>query len=445
MVLLLAAGLLLPALYNGFSLLFSDSPFYYFQTIRVHQELPSYRTILYSLWLAAAWPARSRHLLAGIVAQALLLAVLMWQVARTLVPAASWYRLAGGALLLFVCTAAPWVTSQAMPDVFAPITVLALYLMVTQWQRLTRTGCFVVVFALVVGVGTHTTHMALAAALLLACALVAARGQGRRTLARGVGRGAVAVTVGVGLLLAINYRQYSGAVFLSRNGHAFLLGHLVEAGLAQRLLRDECPHTRYALCAFVDEIIPNANWFLWHPASPFNKIGGFEGSKAEAWRLLTGTLRAYPGAHLVTAVRYTVRQFVAIWSIDGLDSYLDCPYLDPVIRQEHPQLYPYFRAARQQRETLHADALATVHQVAACGAALGSLWVLAAAWWRRSSVARDACVGFQVTVWVALVCNAALCGNLSGVFDRYQARLVWLLPLAVMVGAERLRESGWGP
>jgi hypothetical protein len=78
--------------------------------------------------------------------------------------------------------------------------------------------------------------------------------------------------------------------------------------------------------------------------------------------------------------------------------------------------------------------------VVACGAALGSLWGLAMAWRRRSSH-RDACVGFQVTVWVALVCNAALCGNLSGVFDRYQALLVWLLPLAVMVGAERLRGS----
>ena len=186
-VLLLAAGLLLPAVYNGFPLLFSDSSYYYFQTIRVQQDLPPYRTILYSLWLAATWPALPRNLLAGIVAQALLLAALLWQVARTLFPAVSWYRLAGGALLLLVCTAAPWVTSQAMPDVFAPITVLALYLMVTQWQRLTRTGRLVVTFALVVGVGTHVTHMVLAAVLLLAFAIVAARRTWRRALARGRG------------------------------------------------------------------------------------------------------------------------------------------------------------------------------------------------------------------------------------------------------------------
>ena len=29
----------------------------------------------------------------------------------------------------------------------------------------------------------------------------------------------------------------------------------------------------------------------------------------------------------------------------------------------------------------------------------------------------------------ALAGNAALCGALSGVYDRYQARIVWLVPL----------------
>ena len=53
-VLVLAAMLLLPLAYNGFPILFSDSDEYYLNSVTF--EVPAYRTIIYSLWLAAAWP-----------------------------------------------------------------------------------------------------------------------------------------------------------------------------------------------------------------------------------------------------------------------------------------------------------------------------------------------------------------------------------------------------
>src|ERR1041384_2956404 len=140
-----------------------------------------------------------------------------------------------------------------MPDIFAPITVLALYLTVTQWRRMTRTGRFLVTFALMVGVGSHVTHLLVAAALLMMYAVVAARRHGR-ALASGVRRGAMAVAVGVGMLVGINYVA-TGVLVLSGTGHVFLLCHLVEAGLAQRLLHDTCPDARYALCDFQGALV----------------------------------------------------------------------------------------------------------------------------------------------------------------------------------------------
>jgi hypothetical protein len=38
----------------------------------------------------------------------------------------------------------------------------------------------------------------------------------------------------------------------------------------------------------------------------------------------------------------------------------------------------------------------------------------------------------------ALLVNAAVCGVLSGVNDRYQARLIWLVPLLAMLALSRL-------
>jgi hypothetical protein len=44
-------------------------------------------------------------------------------------------------------------------------------------------------------------------------------------------------------------------------------------------------------------------------------------------------------------------------------------------------------------------------------------------------------------LFVALLGNAAICSILVGSNDRYQARLVWLAPLAVGLVATRLRAS----
>jgi hypothetical protein len=39
----------------------------------------------------------------------------------------------------------------------------------------------------------------------------------------------------------------------------------------------------------------------------------------------------------------------------------------------------------------------------------------------------------------ALLANAAVCSLLSGVYDRYQARVTWLLPLLAIVAFHRFR------
>jgi hypothetical protein len=58
--------------------------------------------------------------------------------------------------------------------------------------------------------------------------------------------------------------------------------------------------------------------------------------------------------------------------------------------------------------------------------------------WRLDLAApapEDARLALLACVAVALVANAFVCGGLSGAYDRYQARLTWLLPLAVALAA----------
>ena len=74
--------------------------------------------------------------------------------------------------------------------------------------------------------------------------------------------------------------------------------------------------------------------------------------------------------------------------------------------------------------------------------ALVAYWISRPQTW--TAVEPSAPAGSVWTFWivaagglfVVMVGNALLCGALSGVNDRYQARLIWLVPLfAVLVGA----------
>ena len=120
-----AALLLSAALYNGYPLTFWDTGAY-LEHARTLLPRPD-RLIGYSIFIralsfgATLWPV--------VIAQCVLVAWLVWRVARTLlgrVSIASYLLLA---TVLAVATALPWVAGQLMADVFTPVLVLALFML----------------------------------------------------------------------------------------------------------------------------------------------------------------------------------------------------------------------------------------------------------------------------------------------------------------------------
>ena len=132
-ILLSAILLLWPALLNGYPIVFDDTGTYLSQA--VHRYLGWDRPVFYSLFLfplhltLTTWPA--------IAAQALLAAYTLHLVRRVLLPAISpWW------LPPFVgharpsATALPWFAAQLMPDIFTPLLILALALLLFAPERL---------------------------------------------------------------------------------------------------------------------------------------------------------------------------------------------------------------------------------------------------------------------------------------------------------------------
>jgi hypothetical protein len=191
------------------------------------------------------------------------------------------------------------------------------------------------------------------------------------------------------------------------------------------LLDDTCPGSHYKLCAFKDELPRTADQWLWGGDSPFQKMGRFEGTTAEAQRILWDSIRRYPLLHLGTAANDSARQFTMFATGDQIEPQQWILYsaMDRLI----PNQMRAYLTARQQRwgfDFAPVNRLQVPFGWLSIFALIFALGYTAYSGMRRETVL----LGF---VLVGLLGNAVVCGALSNPHDRYQSRLIWIVPFAL--------------
>lgn len=423
--LLLAAALLgAVPLINGYPLVFPDSGTYIRQAVRLEGALdrpPFYSLFLLPLHLRLSlWPVP--------FVQDLIACAVCFRALSLAFPGLAPARLALALVLAGALTSLPWFSNQVMPDIFTPLILLLVFCLTLGWARLARAERVVMPFALLAMVAFHTASTAFTLALLPAALLLAwRRGTGGRAVLRG---GAL---VAVPVVLAVIAQSLYGYAVIRRltpspAGPFFALARLLDDGPARRYLATACAAgAGYALCGHEDEIRGDNNDFLWRPDSPLQALireRGEAGALDEAGAIVSGTVRAYPGAVLGHAAENAARQLVQARTTD-----VDCPCLGGKIERVVDELFPRERGAfansLQNRGLLPWAALAWVDGIvlAASAVFLGGVALV-----RRRALAGDAGRLLALIAW-GCAANAALMGALSGVADRYEARIAWLVPL----------------
>jgi hypothetical protein len=422
-ILLAAALLLWPALWNGYPLVFSDTGTYLSQAI--HHYVGWDRPIFYSLFLfplhltITTWPV--------IGVQALLAAHTLHLVRRVLLPGASaWWLLALVALLAFA-TSLAWFVAQLMPDLFTPLLVLGLTLLSLAPERLSRRErCWLVLFAGFM-IAVHQANLPLALGLL-AVLLPLRRWLGATVpLGRdGWLRVAAAPVLAAVALVSVNLAAF-GRASLSPYGNVFLLARVIYDGPGMDVLRRDCPRAGWRLCAYVDAMPATTDGFLWHDDGPVVRAGGAKLVSAEAGAIITAALRAEPGKELRAVLANTVLQLALFGSGDGLDPWPRT--VTPWIEHDFPRFErAEYDAARQTLGTLAIPGWMQRLHIATGVAGVVGCGLLVA--FGRRELAR----GFAVAVLLALLGNAAITGGLSLPHDRYQSRIIWLAPLIALLG-----------
>jgi hypothetical protein len=338
-------------------------------------------------------------------------------------------RLLAVGTILVLTTALPWLASMLLTDIFAGLSVLALFILVLHGNK-TSIAEKILLFAFTAFAGA--THSATLAILLgLCCAAWLARPWLRKRIAvSGLVQGSLTVVAGALMLLATNF-AFSGQLAWTPGGYGVAFGRMMQDGIVARYLHDHCPEQELKLCPYRDELPPTADDFLWGH-SMFDQLGRFKGMDDEMGFIVQHSLAEYPARQAEAAIVATAQQLVDVATGEGTLKWL--PHTRGIIERYVPAQTRAMRAARQQRRGIDFTPVNWIDVPVALGSMLLTLAILASSAWRGKL---DEVTLLATTVVLALLGNAVVCGVISGPHDRYGARLVWIATLTVLIAAIR--------
>lgn len=335
-------------------------------------------------------------------------------------------RLRSFALLIAVALVGglSFFTGTVMPDVFAGLMLLAAAMLIAYAPDLSRAEYAFWLIVVLLACLFHKAHLAiLALTLLIGLCFPFVRKRRARVAIWLAGMGVLALFAHLAVVVAV--KGLTGRWPIST---PFVMARLVGDGTAVAYLKKECPVRHFVTCDYLSRMPMTENDFLWSRDPKRSVIGTATAARrraiaAESDAIVTGTLLTYPLREARAEVQNVVRQFFDV----GVEQFALLPTdrIDP-IPALRPVITAYGRSAIA-RGSMPLAAISFVMQLIYVAALAGLLAALAM---RAVGGAR---MTFAVAILVGVATNAIVSGAISGVFDRYQGRVAWLLPLALAV------------
>jgi hypothetical protein len=408
------------ALFNHAPLVFSDTIAY--ATAALRHEIPEFVSVYYGILILplhqgiTLWPV--------VFVQGAIMGHLLYLVIRCVsdgIVAKFQTLLIIAGLCCF--SSLPWITGEILPDVFAPVVLLGIFLQAFCSNQLTRGESWYIAVLTTVGIAVHLSHIPIAFGLImLALALQLMFVPAQISVHRLVVL-VLALFIAVGSMLAVNWFQ-SRVLSLAKNSSIFLLAKWVDEGPALSYLVQSCPTVKYDLCAYLADMKGLTHDDLkWSEGSPFRKVSSFDQLEPEARRIIWGTLKAYPLEILRRALEDAGRQLLRFEAGDGLTqeyAKLVAPSLGDVFG---PAIETSVLQSKQGQGRLPIAEFRLLHIVGLVLGLFFCLWSFIA----RQQVLPARLVALQVFVAAGIVLNAIVTGALSGPYDRYLARVIWLI------------------
>jgi hypothetical protein len=353
----------------------------------------------------------------------------------------------GTAVALMAGTTLPFASAFLMPDIFAGLAALAAGLLLFFPDRLSVSGRWGLSVLIAYAVVAHTSNVALvAAAIPIGAGLI-----GLSTSMRvGMHRTAPvcgALLAGV-VVLALGAQGLKTVFGRPVQNPPFLLARVIVDGPGLAYLQEHCTKTAYVSCELTNAHIKRVESFLWGfvgtvPFSPRFDPDRRERFYAEQWEIVAAAIGRDPlgqlaaslrnaatqlasfrvGPDMIMALVYTLRHGTRQGSVTAAIT----PNVEVCQANGGQRCYRVFRG--RVLKLLHTWHYAVV----ACSGFLLAYRLVPALLFRERRRVLEPEQAFALFAGLLVLANAVLCGVLSNPSHRYQARIVWLIPLAALV------------
>lgn len=372
-----------------------------------------------------------------------------------IVVALLWYRCIGmtsdlgfaGLLVgLTLGTSAGLFANLVMPDILTGLMIAAAAMLLAFWRQLLRIDRAALAGVAVLGVISHPSHVMIVAAIMLGAGLI-------RLLvpldlraalpapALALGTGVVAVGIAATLVFGLVVKATTGQTPMRL---PFVTAHLASQPVLASFLNKNCDAqpAQWAVCAYRQHLPMVWTDFLFGRGRL-----GIAGSDAAAAKdrllseqempLLIAVLRSDPlgvGAMVFVESGKQLTHF----SYDDLSPTTKRRYINTAFPPEI-------------QASIHASRLWSDDRVMWLGSDIQQIMVIvglavlifgAYTMQRRGTAADRRFLLFAVAVAGGLIVNAVVCGVLASPYDRFQARIVWLVPLLAVISIVVLRAPG---
>jgi hypothetical protein len=426
-VLLATIAMMWPALYNRYPMLYPDSLTYIgdghlvARAIFLHRlsEYYGMRSFIYSLgilpwhWNITLWPV--------VALQSLITAWLIWLVVRSIFKRNTVVHYLTLILVLTAFTSVGWFACLIMPDILAPALCLTIYLLIFAPDTLSRIETIAVLLIAWWAIVSHASHLILA--VLMCFALISVLLLQQRSIRSSLKTIAplAYIVLAAGITQLTLHAYLYGTPTLNGDRPPFLMGRIIADGPGKTYLQQHCVNLNWAICDSVQNLPDNEDDFFWSDTGIWHTADRTAQHRIlqEEVPLVLATLRTYPRQQLTKSASNFWQQLTTYY----LGAFDSSDYITADIGNVLPGASPTYLNTRQAKATLPTDAFSTIQQ----WTVIRSLLVIIALTtftWRRS----PRLAGLTIVIIFTVISNAFITGVLSGIDDRYQSRVIWLIP-----------------
>lgn len=410
--------------YNNYPFFFSDSGTYILSGLEF--KIPIDRPIYYGLFVRHSSLLTSMWYV--VFAQSLIVSYLMFFIFKIFFKNNYKLYFLISVVILVLTSGASFHICQIIPDIFTPILILSFLLLLLKTE-ISKVDTFVISIIFMYSIFTHNSHLQIALLILLFVILLFIFNKKSCQKIFNLKKLLMVFGLFLATLILIPTCNFliSNKFFYSQVSDIFLIQKLSEDGILEKYLNEECENKNYEICKYKDSL----TWdLLWDSKSPLNRTGSWLDVVDECHEINKDILTTpkYVKLFSIKIVPHTLEQFFKFNS--GGVSPSDCEPASYLINSRFKHENREFYSSKQINGKLNFNTLNTFQNIF-----IFISFILFFIFYsnKRLMESNDKLKFSIIFILFALLANAFICSTFSTVTDRYQSRVVWLIPLFSLI------------